>query len=564
MGYAAEMDTECSGCPPALSQDLLAAPLKSVFARMRVSNTAEALPVFVTMDTAEIVVQEDGKRQLLYRGRGNATVRKIKGVFVAVERVESVVHSIVPFHFVMTAAGRMCECCASTSVARACFVGDALFCVVAFDFCVELLGSAAQMLKDPPRFNRRDTLNEFLCSAVQGALKLQVLPESVPTLQNIAVYCTNVWFSAAQSDSIVASWADVLPSRVPLLASGKLNFMAACNVCHNETEPSASAVGSELAAAIASCAGHALSRNCPISLDANFFDVGGDSLTGTKLLVAVQALAMHCHRQIPFDMLLQNPSANTLAAALSSSLDCLKFPVHQPSISHRHGVRSDVPLPEQPKFCAVSTSQMYSHFSAEDQRDTRIIEWLPNASVRLWRQLGQHWLCRIRCMAKVIFPGTGGSQQCNPLERVRWKIDMGACVDASPLVFALRTCEFGHTCRVPENEFPLLPGFSVLAIVGSHTGLVVAAEVATGHVVWSVTLPDRIEPGRSSAVLHPDSASVLMGCYDGFLYALCICKGAIKWKFDTNDSTLISRAAPSQRDPSSAKRPKIGGKEDFI
>jgi hypothetical protein len=236
------------------------------------------------------------------------------------------------------------------------------------------------------------------------------------------------------------------------------------------------------------------------------------------------------------------------------------------SISQNLSASSNAHPPAPSAATALSSTQIsdFLQMSSEDQVETRIIEWLPNASVRLWKMRSQNWECRIMCMTSAMLPSVGSyMQHCSRLQRATWKVDMGACIDASPLICALRLPEFDHAFQGTDDEFPIWSGFSMIAIIGSHTGLVVAARVSTGEILWSATLPDRVEPGASSAVLHPHSASVLVGCYDGFLYALCICKGLVKWRFDTNGASVILKAAPSQH-VSSSKRPKTSGQETML
>ncbi|KAL1496152.1 hypothetical protein AB1Y20_014771 [Prymnesium parvum] len=93
-------------------------------------------------------------------------------------------------------------------------------------------------------------------------------------------------------------------------------------------------------------------------------------------------------------------------------------------------------------------------------------------------------------------------------------LSLGKCVDASPLV----------ACFAAADRRRHLTAF-----VGSHAGRVVAVDVASGAVRWSVTLPDRLE---ASCALSLDGSIVVVGCYDHRLYALSASDGARLWSFE--------------------------------
>jgi hypothetical protein len=142
--------------------------------------------------------------------------------------------------------------------------------------------------------------HEFLCSSVRSLLKQQPSLESLPALHNTSVYCMNVFFAETPPVEACAACTHVLPCRAPLLASGKLDVTAACRLIRDAREvvyDEASPEASDLAAEIAWCVGRALGIKCKVPLDANFVDLGIDSLKATSLVIAVQALDMHFHRR---------------------------------------------------------------------------------------------------------------------------------------------------------------------------------------------------------------------------------------------------------------------------
>jgi hypothetical protein len=71
---------------------------------------------------------------------------------------------------------------------------------------------------------------------------------------------------------------------------------------------------------------------------------------------------------------------------------------------------------------------------------------------------------------------------------IQWTLDMEKCIDATPIVIRSRNQSF--------------------AFIGSHSGLFIAAELNTGHIVWKTRLPDRIE---SSACIDDVNQLVIVG-----------------------------------------------------
>jgi hypothetical protein len=167
-GYASQSNHRCLESWLEMSSAMFCPPSHSFFAQLHLSNTgkpAEATPVFVTMDVAEIVAQGDGQRQLLYRGRANTGLKKLKGVFVSLERIEDAAQSIAPFCIVAAAAGGEWRCCVTASLVRAAFVDDSVILVVAFDFFCEFSACAAQAIpqRQPLRYFRRFGTVPWLC-----------------------------------------------------------------------------------------------------------------------------------------------------------------------------------------------------------------------------------------------------------------------------------------------------------------------------------------------------------------------------------------------------------------
>ncbi|KAI9915514.1 hypothetical protein PsorP6_007284 [Peronosclerospora sorghi] len=109
------------------------------------------------------------------------------------------------------------------------------------------------------------------------------------------------------------------------------------------------------------------------------------------------------------------------------------------------------------------------------------------------------------------------------LQRV-WAIDLGKCIDASPVVVQRRDRK-GHV-------------ESTWAIIGSHSAQLVCVDVvAHGCEIWRVTLDDRIEAGAAVSVKHE---IVYIGTYAGSVYALNLQSGITRWRFQANGSIKAS------------------------
>uniref|UniRef100_A0A8D0LCY2 Aminoadipate-semialdehyde dehydrogenase n=1 Tax=Sphenodon punctatus TaxID=8508 RepID=A0A8D0LCY2_SPHPU len=105
---------------------------------------------------------------------------------------------------------------------------------------------------------------------------------------------------------------------------------------------------------------------------------------------------------------------------------------------------------------------------------------------------------------------------------VRWKSDMGKCVDASPLVLIPASAESSSS-----------------VYIGSHSHTIHAIELDSGQVKWERMLGDRIE---SSACLSRCGNFIIVGCYNGLVYVLRSNTGEIHWTFTTENAVKSSAA----------------------
>ncbi|KAG4095560.1 hypothetical protein H8356DRAFT_1044525 [Neocallimastix lanati (nom. inval.)] len=102
------------------------------------------------------------------------------------------------------------------------------------------------------------------------------------------------------------------------------------------------------------------------------------------------------------------------------------------------------------------------------------------------------------------------------------KFDFKKCVDASPTIAITKT--YSHDDDYKKLEYT--------CFIGSHSSLFMSINILENKINWKVSLNDRIE---GCACLSLDGTSVMVGCYDGYLYCLSVKNGEIFWKFKTGD-----------------------------
>ncbi|XP_028658083.2 LOW QUALITY PROTEIN: beta-alanine-activating enzyme [Erpetoichthys calabaricus] len=100
--------------------------------------------------------------------------------------------------------------------------------------------------------------------------------------------------------------------------------------------------------------------------------------------------------------------------------------------------------------------------------------------------------------------------------KLRWMLDTGKCVDASPLLLITET---ENLCQT--------------VYIGSHSHRMQAIDMYSGKIKWERLLGDRIE---SSAAVTKCGRFIVVGCYDRFVYFLAVTTGEIFWMFATGDA----------------------------
>ncbi|XP_041704698.2 beta-alanine-activating enzyme isoform X2 [Coregonus clupeaformis] len=105
--------------------------------------------------------------------------------------------------------------------------------------------------------------------------------------------------------------------------------------------------------------------------------------------------------------------------------------------------------------------------------------------------------------------------------RVSWESDTGRCVDASPVLLVQRGADRASG------------GPRATVFIGSHSHRMQALDLTTGGLLWERVLGDRIE---SSSAVSRCGRLVVVGCYDGGVYFLCVESGETQWVFETGDT----------------------------
>ncbi|KAM6542784.1 hypothetical protein CsatB_007231 [Cannabis sativa] len=91
-----------------------------------------------------------------------------------------------------------------------------------------------------------------------------------------------------------------------------------------------------------------------------------------------------------------------------------------------------------------------------------------------------------------------------------WKVYLGSCVDASPLI----------VFKSPDTYL----------FIGSHSHEFTCVNVRSGYIQWKIQLEGRVE---CSATILGHFSQVVVGCYKGKIYFLDFSDGNICWTFQT-------------------------------
>nr|XP_048331209.1 putative acyl-activating enzyme 19 isoform X4 [Ziziphus jujuba var. spinosa] len=162
-----------------------------------------------------------------------------------------------------------------------------------------------------------------------------------------------------------------------------------------------------------------------------------------------------------------------------------------------------------------------------DSRVSLILEGLRSTNGFSWNSNSIPMSCSFSRCNKVMYEGEyrvndAHLATCAEVPRSRtvlmeelWKVYMGSCVDASPLI--------------------VFKGLDIFLFIGSHSHEFMCVDARriwfSGSVQWKIKLEGRVE---CSAAIVGDFSQVVVGCYKGKIYFLDSSNGNILWSFQAS------------------------------
>ncbi|KAJ4776842.1 AMP-dependent synthetase and ligase family protein [Rhynchospora pubera] len=227
-----------------------------------------------------------------------------------------------------------------------------------------------------------------------------------------------------------------------------------------------------------------------VSDNDDFFSMGGDSLS-----------AAHAAYKLGIDMIMLYtfPTPSKLLEALPNK----KFPFLNCNKDSRK------------KAKLVSESLKISTYDNV---------WMGqlNLDMKFWISRCNRYMSGLQCSKDLGVVQIQGDRRGNFKEV--WKVLLGSCVDASPLV----VCVDGK----------------VSILIGSHSHNFLSIDASSGRVLWEVKLEGRVE---CSAAITSDFTKVVVGCYKGNIYFIDSCTGKVDWKFQTGGEVKMQPVFDEKR-----------------
>ncbi|CAA0842497.1 Putative acyl-activating enzyme 19 [Striga hermonthica] len=260
-----------------------------------------------------------------------------------------------------------------------------------------------------------------------------------------------------------------------------------------------------------------------VSVDDDFFEMGGNSLSA-----AYASFKLGIHMKLLYTF----PTPSKLQMALSSSGSSLgtdsflgvnrtkseTAPSSESSMGDLHGSK-----PQGVLFEANSNRDFHMAKKLKFEPNNCTGHSEPTCGGILWNPNAVHTECSFSRCNKSTHIGKceksySGVVWSNIIPRdgkgfmqELWKVDLGSCVDASPLV----------VCK----------GSDIYLFIGSHSHKFFCINGRSGVVQWESKLEGRVE---CSATILDDLSQVVVGCYEGYIYFLQFSNGNICWRFRTD------------------------------
>ncbi|KAL3624565.1 hypothetical protein CASFOL_031233 [Castilleja foliolosa] len=229
-----------------------------------------------------------------------------------------------------------------------------------------------------------------------------------------------------------------------------------------------------------------------VSVDGDFFAMGGNSITA-----AYVSFKLGIHMKLLYTY--PTPSRLLTALLSSSSLVSTNAFLRLPQSMDSNSTHSAKKLKTESNSCAAP--------SKEQNRGDILLSPISLHTECFFSRCNKstHGGQCERCWSNIISGNRKGFM------RTLWKVDLGSCVDASPLV----------VCK----------GSDVYLFIGCHSHKFVCIHGTSGVVQWETKLEGRVE---CSAAILDDLSQVVVGCYHGNIYFIDFSNGSVRWSFQTN------------------------------
>ncbi|KAL1540032.1 putative acyl-activating enzyme 19 isoform X2 [Salvia divinorum] len=262
-----------------------------------------------------------------------------------------------------------------------------------------------------------------------------------------------------------------------------------------------------------------------VSVDDNFFEMGGNSIsaayvsfklgihmkflytfpTPSRLQMALLSPSSHLQTDTDLEIDSRRPEGRLLPRESRISSTLLDE-------THLMLIKADT---DGGIYNPTKKSKTESNACSMEKQSPTNSLWNPTAvQTECWfsrcnksthgRQCDRSYLCN--SIGSNIVPVDGKG-----FMRELWKVDMGSCVDASPLMVSR--------------------GSNIYLFIGSHSNKFVCIDGRSGILQWETRLDGRVE---CSAAIVSEISQIVVGCYQGNIYFLHFSNGNVSWSFRTN------------------------------
>ncbi|KAK4752388.1 hypothetical protein SAY87_021186 [Trapa incisa] len=321
----------------------------------------------------------------------------------------------------------------------------------------------------------------------------------------------------------------VILESFPLTSSGKVDYecLSALEITQNNQDSDQTG-GIGLLQAIKKAFLDALMVE-EVSDEDDFFAIGGDSIAAAHV-----SFNLRINMRLLYDFPSPYKLYNAILQRLGSHFDNLKddgtLKINFESGKRKFSVNyeaSEVPSLEEVERSVKTSAKNVNDDSRKRLKAGGKRSSTPDSTSQQdsypWVSLAKVGPCSFSRCNKVTYEGNRSLiDECRaswPIEIPRntesylhklWKVQMGSCVDASPLF-------------VVWNQ-------EIFVLTGAHSEKFACVDAKSGSIRWEIKLEGRIE---GSAAITDDLSQVIVGCYKGKIYFLDFSSGKICWTFQT-------------------------------